>query len=223
MPDGAAEVSLSDALALNPGARRVRWRPGTRMAYSNVGYGVAGVLIEKATDEPYEDYIKRAIFDKLDMPTSSFRLTTADEALLARGYGGPTGPPVGFPRIYLRPAGNLHSSPRELAQFVRMILNWGEIGTTFVVDPEYLGNMEQPRTTLAVGRPACATATARASGPADAALSAFSATMAASTVSSRATRTRRRAMSASWSCSTAAVRARRRRCDAALIARASAI
>jgi hypothetical protein len=30
-----------------------------------------------------------------------------------------------------------------------MLLNWGEVGTTYVVDPEYLGNMEQPRTTLA--------------------------------------------------------------------------
>jgi CubicO group peptidase (beta-lactamase class C family) len=149
VPDGAVEGSLDEALALNPGARRVRWRPGTRMAYSNVGYGVAGALIEKVTQEPYEDYIARAIFAKLDMPTSSFRLTPADEARLARGYDGPDGPPVGFPHIYLRPAGNLHSSPGELAQFVRMILNWGEIDGTSVVDPEYLGSMELPRTTLA--------------------------------------------------------------------------
>jgi CubicO group peptidase (beta-lactamase class C family) len=147
--DGAPEVSLDAALARNPGARRVRWRPGTRMAYSNVGYGVAGALLEKAAGEPYEDYIQHAIFDTLDMPTSSFRLTTADEPRLARGYTRPTGPPIGYPRIYLRPAGNLHTSPRELAQFVRMLLNWGEVGTTYVVDPEYLGNMEQPRTTLA--------------------------------------------------------------------------
>ena len=149
VPDGAVEGSLDDALALNPGARRVRWRPGTRMAYSNVGYGVAGTLIERVTNEPYEDYIARGIFAKLDMPTSSFRLTSADKAHLARGYDGAGGPPVGFPHIYLRPAGNLHSSPRELAQFVRMILNWGEIGDTPVVDPEYLGSMELPRTTLA--------------------------------------------------------------------------
>jgi len=149
LPEGDADESLAAGLARNAGARRVRWRPGTRMAYSNVGYGVAGVLLEKASGEPYEDYIQHAIFEKLDMPTSSFRLTTADEQRLARGYAGPAGPPVGYPRIYLRPAGNLHTSPRELAQFVRMLLNWGEVGTTYVVDPEYLGNMEQPRTTLA--------------------------------------------------------------------------
>ena len=147
--DGAAELSLEEVLRLNPGSRRVRWRPGTRWSYSNPGYGLAGFLIEKLTGEPYEDYIEREIFDPLEMTTSSFRLTKEDEPLLARGYGGAEGAPRGFRRIYLRPAGNMHSSPREMARFVRMLLGWGELGTAFIVDPEYLGNMEQPRTTLA--------------------------------------------------------------------------
>jgi CubicO group peptidase (beta-lactamase class C family) len=149
VPEGAPELSLADVLRLNPRSRRVRWRPGTRWAYSNPGYGLAGYLIEKLTKEPYEDYIKREILDPLDMGTSSFRLTAEDEPRLARGYGDSQGPPVGFPRIVLRPAGNLHSSPREMGRFVRMLLGWGELGYAFVIDPEYLGNMEQPRTTLA--------------------------------------------------------------------------
>ena len=37
------------ALAINPRSRVVRWRPGTRMAYSNVGYTLAGRAIEVAT------------------------------------------------------------------------------------------------------------------------------------------------------------------------------
>jgi hypothetical protein len=49
----------------------------------------------------------------------------------------------------LRPAGNLHSTPRDLGRFVQMLLGWGELGEAFVVDPEYLSNMEHPRTTLA--------------------------------------------------------------------------
>ena len=148
VPEGSPELSLEAALRLNPRSRHVRWPPGTRWAYSNPGYGLAGFLIEKLTGEPYEDYIKREIFDPLEMTTSSFRLAAEDEPLLARGYGE-SGPAVGFPRIYLRPAGNMHSSPREMARFVRMLLGWGALDTAFVVDPEYLGNMEQPRTTLA--------------------------------------------------------------------------
>jgi CubicO group peptidase (beta-lactamase class C family) len=149
VPQGEADLTLDEVLRINPRSRRVRWRPGTRMSYSNPGYAIAGLLIEKLTGEPYEDYIKRQIFDPLGMSTSSFRLSAADEVRLARGYNGSDPKPVGFPRIYLRPAGNMHSSPREMAQLVRMLLGWGEIGSAFVVDPEYLGSMEQPRTSLA--------------------------------------------------------------------------
>jgi CubicO group peptidase (beta-lactamase class C family) len=149
VPSGAAEVSLFEGLARNPRARHVRWRPGTRPAYSNVGYGLAGLILERMAKLPYEDYIAREIFEPLQMTGSSFRLTETDEPLLARGYAGPDGPPVGFPRIYLRPAGNLHSTPRDLGRFVQMLLGWGELGEAFIVDPEYLSNMEHPRTTLA--------------------------------------------------------------------------
>ena len=35
--------------------------PGTRFAYSNFGYAVLGRVIEKASGEPYEQYVKRAV------------------------------------------------------------------------------------------------------------------------------------------------------------------
>lgn len=145
----APDVPLAQALRLAPASRRVRWQPGTRMAYSNPGYGVAGLLIETIARQPYESYIRTHIFEPLGMTTSSFVLRPEDEATLARGYAGAALRDTGFPQIYLRPAGNLHTSPRELAAFVRMLLNWGELDKAFVVDPEYLGNMERPRSTVA--------------------------------------------------------------------------
>jgi CubicO group peptidase (beta-lactamase class C family) len=148
-PPGTLVPPIADVLKLNPHSRRVRWPPGTRMAYSNAGYGVAGYLIEAISGQPYDDYIRHEIFTPLAMTTSSFRLTSEDEALMARGYTDPEGPAVEFRPIYFEPAGNLHSSPREMARFVQMLLGWGELGTAFIVDPEYLGSMELPRTTRA--------------------------------------------------------------------------
>jgi len=142
-------VPALDVLNHNPASRRVRWSPGSRTAYSNPGYAVAGYLIEKITGHPPEQYIDREIFKPLGMTTTSFALTANNERLLATGYYGLESGPVGYPRIYLRSAGDMHSSARELGRFVRMLLNWGELGDAFIVDPEYLGNMEQPRTTLA--------------------------------------------------------------------------
>ena len=143
------DLPLLEVLTINPASRRVRWPPGTRMAYSNPGYAVAGYLIEVIAGRPYHEYIRDEIFLPLGMTTSSFVLTPDDHAVLASGYAGAEGAPVGYPAIHLRPAGNMHSSAREMGLFVRMLLNWGELGTAFVIDPEYLGSMEYPRTTLA--------------------------------------------------------------------------
>lgn len=143
------EMPLESVLKINPASRVVRWRPGTRMSYSNPGYAVAGYLIEKVTGQKFEDRIAEHIFKPAGMPTSSFHLTAADQAILAKGYRDRTGPPVPITPIYFRPAGNLHTSALELGRFVQLLLNWGETETELVIDPEYLSNMEHPRTTLA--------------------------------------------------------------------------
>ncbi len=88
----APELPLDAVLNLNPASRVVRWRPGTRMSYSNPGYAIAGYLIEKITGEKYEDRIAERIFKPSGMPTSSFYLTKDDEASLAKGYRDRTGP-----------------------------------------------------------------------------------------------------------------------------------
>lgn len=143
------DMPLEQVLAINPGSRLVRWQPGTRMAYSSAGYGVAAYLIEKITGEKYEDRIAAKIFTPAGMPTSSFVLTKEDEAILAKGYRDRTGLPVPFTPIYFRPAGNLHTSALELGRWVHLLLNWGETENDLVIDPEYLSNMEHPRTTVA--------------------------------------------------------------------------
>jgi CubicO group peptidase (beta-lactamase class C family) len=142
-------LPLIDVLRHNPRSREVRWRPGTRASYSNPGYAVAGYLVEKISGQPYEDFIAERTFTPAGMTTTSFRLTVEDEALMAKGYRERTGPPVPLSQIYLRPAGNLHTSPAELGKFVQLLLNWGETTDKLVIDPEYLSNMEHPRSSLA--------------------------------------------------------------------------
>lgn len=143
------DLPLAEVLKRNPRSRVVRWRPGTRTSYSNPGYGVAGYIIEKLTGQKYEDRIAERIFNPIGMTTSSFYLRPEDHALLAKGYSSRTGPPVPYRQIYLRPAGNLHTSAADLGKFVHLLLNWGETAEDLVIDPEYLSNMEHPRTTLA--------------------------------------------------------------------------
>ena len=144
-----ADLPLVEVLRLNPASRVVRWKPGTRMSYSNPGYGVAGYILEKVTGEKYEDRIAAHIFEPVGMTESSFRLTEADYPKLAKGYSSRSGAPVPYTQIYLRPSGNLHTTAADLGKFVHVLLNWGEIGEDLVIDPEYLSNMEHPTTSLA--------------------------------------------------------------------------
>ena len=143
------DLPLEEVLRVNPRSRVVRWRPGTRMSYANPGYAVAAFVLEQATGQKFEDVVREKILDPIGMTTSSFTLTKTDEALLAKGYAKKGGPPVPYRQIYLRPAGNLHTSAAELGKFVQVLLNWGETPEQLVVDPEYLSNMEHPRATLA--------------------------------------------------------------------------
>jgi hypothetical protein len=43
------DIPLGEVLAINPDSRRVQWRPGSRMAYSNDGYTVLGHILERVT------------------------------------------------------------------------------------------------------------------------------------------------------------------------------
>ena len=147
--DDAPDLPFEQVLLRNPASRRVRWRPGTRMSYANPGYAVAGLLVETLSGMRYDQYIQQKIFAPLEMWTSTFQLAPKDDTALAKGYSGASGPPVTPRRIYLRPAGALHTSAGELAHFVQAMLGWGERPGGYVVDPEYLSNMEWPRTTLA--------------------------------------------------------------------------
>jgi CubicO group peptidase (beta-lactamase class C family) len=129
------------------GPEHVRWRPGSRMSYSNPGYGLAGYIVEKAAGVPLEDYIAASILRPLGMTHSDMRLTPAVKDALAQGYDD--GSPVPYYPIFLRPAGEMKSSSNEMARFVRMMLNRGKLDGVKIVSPESITRMETPETSLA--------------------------------------------------------------------------
>jgi len=142
------QMPLQDALAVNPGSRNVRWRPGTRYSYSNPGYGVVGYIIEKVTGRRYEEYLEHEVMEPLGMEWSSFTYSDSVRKQLLQGYQGDYSP-VDYQHIYLRPSGALHTSPNEMARFVRMMLNDGTLDGYSVISDSLLKRMETPKTSLA--------------------------------------------------------------------------
>jgi len=127
----------------------VRWPPGTRMAFSNSGNGVAGYLIQKISGQPFDKYIRETFLRPMGMPNADYLFTEANKALLATAYTGNPPQPSGYPFIYLRPAGDLKASPGDPAKLVQFFLRRGRAGDAQLLKPESILRMEAPETTLA--------------------------------------------------------------------------
>jgi hypothetical protein len=126
-----------------------RWPPGTRMSYSNPGNAVAGYLIEKVSGKPFDQYIRESFLRPMGMEKADYPFTDAIKPLLATAYKGNPPKALGYPFIYLRPAGDLKTSPGELAKLVQFLLRRGKTEEAQLLKPESILRMETPETTLA--------------------------------------------------------------------------
>ena len=132
-----------------PEPQDVRWPPGTRMSYSNPGFGIAGYLIEKTSGKPFDQYIRETILRPLGMANADFPFTDLNKPLLATAYDGDPPRALGDPYIYLRPAGDLKASPGELAKLVEFLLRRGKATDAQILKPESIIRMESVESTLA--------------------------------------------------------------------------
>lgn len=146
---GGPEERLLTVLQNFPEPQYVRWPPGTFASYSNPGYVVAGYIVEKVSGERCGDFIAANILRPLGMMHSGMRLTPYLKGELAQGYEWYPLRPVPYFPIYLRTAGAMVSSPREMARFVRMMLNRGELDGVRIVSAASIARMETPKTGLA--------------------------------------------------------------------------
>jgi len=60
--------------------------PGTQERYSNGGYVVLGLIIEKVSGESYYDYVKKNLFEPADMADTDYYLIDQKVANRAEGY-----------------------------------------------------------------------------------------------------------------------------------------
>jgi D-alanyl-D-alanine carboxypeptidase len=98
--------------------------PETEFKYSNVAVSLAGYVVEKASGEPYADYVTRHILQPLGM-SSTRVIPPKDMATLATGYGrrlpgAPRRVEPFFEAAYMVPAANLASTVEDLARFAEL-------------------------------------------------------------------------------------------------------
>ncbi len=130
---------------------KCRWEPGTRMAYSNPGYVVAGYLIEKFSGKTFEEYVKETVFNPLGMTSSNFRSFREDTTKYAQGYSWADSSYsyVPFYPIMGIAAGALNSNADDMSRLLLMFLNGGIYQGKEMLSVAELNRMEQPATTEA--------------------------------------------------------------------------
>jgi CubicO group peptidase (beta-lactamase class C family) len=82
------EVMSRDSLVELALASRLQWEPGTRYGYSNAGYSLLGAIIEIASGQAYEQYLRARLFAPAGMRQTGYTMPDWTGAELAVGYRG---------------------------------------------------------------------------------------------------------------------------------------
>lgn len=146
------DTPLLVAVTGDPSLLRLRNRPGTRYAYSNMGYALLGMVIESVTGSPYERYLDEHLLQTLSMHDSTFAFVSqigADaDPRLAMGHfeNGVTQSAV---PTFLRPAGQFTTTAADMARFARFLMSDGTVDGVPFIDRSLLADLGLPKGTEA--------------------------------------------------------------------------
>ncbi len=107
--------------------------PGERYSYSNIGFGILGLAVSRASNRSFMELVTERIFEPLNMKNSFFVVPEDKRNNLSKGLGGG---PMGeldterparehSGRGYKVPNGGIYSTPLDLTKF--MMSNMGYI------------------------------------------------------------------------------------------------
>jgi CubicO group peptidase (beta-lactamase class C family) len=111
--------------------KSLMWAPGKQFRYSNMAFEVLGDLVAKVSGKSFDDYVAEEILKPVAMTSSTLLYKKADAARLAVGYTlkqGSVVPVAHYP--YNRahsPSSNLHSDVKDMARWIQVNLNRGEL------------------------------------------------------------------------------------------------
>ena len=140
--------------ALEKGVRDLRsypmaFKPGTSFGYMNEGFNILGLIIEKITGIPYEQYIAQNIFSPLSMSRASMVRRVIESMQPATG-NCPGIVPTPAPFIHVQnslPAGSgTYMDAQNLGHYLMAMANGGRYQGTEVLSEQSIRRMWTPTT-----------------------------------------------------------------------------
>lgn len=115
------------------------YEPHCVFNYSNLGYNLLGLVIERITGLPYNTAMTQQLLTPLGMMRTGFTIQDEIKALLARGYVHDQ--PVEPTPVRDVPAGGLYSNVLDLARFMRCVLAGGNLNGSQILSEHELHQM----------------------------------------------------------------------------------
>ena len=109
----------------------LRFAPGTRFSYSNIGYSLLAMIVEKASGQPYEEYLYTHLWKPAGMEWTGYRRPDFSPDAVATGYnrdgevwGKPTEKPwdTDAPFWHLKGNGGVLSTTGDLLRWHHALL-----------------------------------------------------------------------------------------------------
>ena len=145
----ATPLALAPGLALDSATRVSRWRPGTRFSYCNTGPAIVALIIEKIEGKPIEQVVQERWFTPIGMRTATYFRPDTTKLPTATLYRADGVTAVPYWHVFIRPAGSINASARDMSQYVRFLLGRGTIGGKELLPRESLERMERSESSLA--------------------------------------------------------------------------
>lgn len=95
--------------------------PGTKVRYSNAGYNLLGVVVERASGQPLHDYLRAAFFEPLGMADTGYDDGFSDVVMGYANLGGPPSPQPNANLSIIFAAGALYSTLDDLLVWNRAL------------------------------------------------------------------------------------------------------
>ncbi|MGY1607685.1 serine hydrolase domain-containing protein [Geodermatophilus sp. SYSU D00700] len=128
------------------GRVRLDVEPGTRFRYTDHGPTAVGQVVEDVSGLPFDRYVRERVFAPLGMTDSDLVLTDRLRPRVATGYRlSPAGPrPVPRRDAVTAPAGNVYSTPRDMARYLAALTGGGANAHGRVLQPATLDTVFEP-------------------------------------------------------------------------------
>lgn len=116
--------------------------PGTSFNYTNIGFALLGYIVERAAQQPFDQFTKANIFTPLGMTRTSWRLKDFNITDIAMPYDNDN-KPYGHYTFADYPDGGVFISVNDLSKYLRAFMNGGTLDGQRILSEASVAEMQK--------------------------------------------------------------------------------